>query len=95
MIPLSLAWLRCSAHSVSMMENDETHENDSPNDGVGDQPAPHPSAPTEDVSRPFDQTNGIVDGLEGDADDPEVFEETEEAAEPTISRVLPGFSAQL
>jgi hypothetical protein len=95
MNPLSLAWPRRSAHSVSMIENDETHENDSTDDGAGDQPAPHPSAPTEDVSRPFDQTNGIVDGLEGDADDPEVFEKTEEAAEPTISKVLPGFNAQL
>jgi hypothetical protein len=28
-------------------------------------------------------------------DDPEVFEKTEEAAEPTISKVLPGFNAQL
>ncbi|MHA7985248.1 hypothetical protein ACX9R5_05505 [Rathayibacter sp. CAU 1779] len=28
-----------------------------------------------DVAHPFDQTNGIIDGLEGDADDPERVEE--------------------
>lgn len=28
-----------------------------------------------DAAHPFDQTNGIIDGLEGDADDPEQFDE--------------------
>jgi hypothetical protein len=29
----------------------------------------------QDVAHPFDQTNGIIDRLEGDADDPERVEE--------------------
>jgi hypothetical protein len=33
------------------------------------------SALAPDVSHPFDQTNGIVDGLEGNADDPETMDE--------------------
>lgn len=28
-----------------------------------------------DVAHPFDQTNGIVDGLDGNADDPETYNE--------------------
>jgi len=31
-----------------------------------------------DVAHPFDQTNGIVDGLDGNADDPETFNERDE-----------------
>jgi len=33
------------------------------------------SALAKDAAHPFDQTNGIVEGLEGDADDPEQVEE--------------------
>jgi hypothetical protein len=33
------------------------------------------SALAKDVSHPFDQTNGIVDGLEGNEDDPETMDE--------------------
>ena len=29
----------------------------------------------DDAAHPFDQTNGLIDGLEGDADEPEKFEE--------------------
>lgn len=31
-----------------------------------------------DIGHPFDQTNGIVEGLDGDADDPETYNKREE-----------------
>ncbi|WP_022901158.1 hypothetical protein [Humibacter albus] len=39
----------------------------------------------EDAAHPFDQTNGIIDGLEGDADDPEVVEERLNESEDSAS----------
>jgi hypothetical protein len=39
------------------------------------------SALAADAAHPFDQTNGIVEGLEGDADDPDKVDERL-AAEP-------------
>ncbi|MEP6843810.1 MAG: hypothetical protein ABJA11_09825 [Pseudolysinimonas sp.] len=69
------------------MTEHETRQNANPDDAA--------DKPAEDVSHPFDQTNGLVDGLEGDADDPEVFDKTEEATEPTVTKVLPGFNPQL
>lgn len=47
--------------------SDNTNSNDSNDDGL--------SALAKDVSHPFDQTNGIVDGLEGNEDDPETMDE--------------------
>lgn len=70
---------RYGAHCVGMSEKDETHK----------------SVDAEEISHVFDQTNGIVEGLEGDADDPEVFEESEERKDPTIGRVVPGFNPPL
>lgn len=69
------------------MTEHETDKNANPDDTA--------DAMAEDVSQPFDQTNGLVDGLEGDADDPEVFDKIEEAAEPAVTKVLPGLNAQL
>lgn len=40
------------------------------------------SALGEDASHPFDQTNGIVDGLEGNADDPEEVDRRLNEGEP-------------
>ena len=42
-------------------------------DGSGSEP--NLGSLAEDVAHPFDQTNGILDQLEGDADDPERVEE--------------------
>ncbi|MCX7521254.1 hypothetical protein OSC27_03050 [Microbacterium sp. STN6] len=63
-------------------------------DGV--QPSDSPTAHgnlgdlAEDVSHPFDQTNGIVDGLDGDADDAETLNTEDD--EP---RLVPGGSQGL
>ena len=62
-----------------MTEKEETPENDS----------------ADEISHAFDQTNGLVEGLEGDADDPEVFEKAEETALPAVEGVVPGLTAQL
>jgi len=40
-----------------------------------EKPADNLSALAKDAAHPFDQTNGIVEGLEGDADDPEQVDE--------------------
>jgi hypothetical protein len=40
-------------------------------DNENDEHGKHLSEPVADAAHPFDQTNGVVEGLEGDADDPE------------------------
>lgn len=68
-----------------MTENDDTNENDGTNDGTndvaGDKRNPNLGAANENDAHPFDQTNDIVDGLEGDADDPEVVEQRQDTDE--------------
>ena len=52
---------RNAAQSQGSPENDERRP------GLG--------SLAQDAAHPFDQTNGLIDGLEGDADDPDVVEE--------------------
>lgn len=68
------------------MNDNETHNagdrnaQDEQADAVGDEAESGTGneglgALAKDVAHPFDQTNGIVDGLEGDEDDPEKMDE--------------------
>lgn len=47
------------------------------------------SALAQDVSHPFDQTNGIVDGLEGNADDPEQVDARTDGGEGVAPLIAP------
>lgn len=49
------------------------------------------SALAKDAAHPFDQTNGIVDGLEGDADDPEKMDEKLDDNDRERAGRAPGF----
>lgn len=51
------------------------HDHNDMSDHEDDERENTQSTPTEDAAHPFDQTNGLVDGLEGDADDPEKADE--------------------
>ncbi|GAB3393232.1 hypothetical protein GCM10027568_21920 [Humibacter soli] len=43
-----------------------------------------------DAAHPFDQTNGIIEGLEGNADDPDQVEERLHGEEGAARRLFPG-----
>jgi len=43
-----------------------------------------------DAAHPFDQTNGIIEGLEGNADDPDQVEERLHGEEGAGRRLFPG-----
>lgn len=48
------------------------------------------SALAKDVAHPFDQTNGIVDGLEGNADDPDQVDKRMDEGERETPLAAPG-----
>ncbi|KQV05154.1 hypothetical protein [Leifsonia sp. Root112D2] len=53
------------------LNEDVTADADHTDAGENTQRDKNLGALADDVAHPFDQTNGIVEGLEGDADDPE------------------------
>lgn len=64
-----------------MSEHESGHDDD--------QRKPDRSVLGDDVAHPFDQTNGIVEGLDGNADDPaEVEQRQEDREDPRILNPL-------
>jgi hypothetical protein len=64
-------------------------------DNDDDEREKHVNEPAAETAHPFDQTNGIVEGLDGDADSPEHAEERTGGGEATGFLAVPGPGAQM
>lgn len=76
-----------------MNENDvdDVRDDESPEDKDESTAKPgNLSALADDVAHPFDQTNGIVEGLEGDADDPETINAKQDRQTGIVPGAAPG-----